>query len=97
MTDVTSPIDDPKSESRAVLQNSCISAVIWECYTITDASGRPATLAVVDEHGHILDLGPQVQQEVWDLAILAYRKYLVGEGYLRIHSTPEGLFQDKDW
>ncbi|MBC8722101.1 hypothetical protein F6X37_11000 [Paraburkholderia sp. 31.1] len=97
MTDVTSPIDDPHSESRAILQHSCVVAVIWEHYTITDTQGKPATLAIVDEQGKVLDSGPEVQQEIWDLAILAYRKYLVGEGYLRIHSTPEGLFQDKDW
>lgn len=97
MTDITSPIEDPRSESRAILHHSCVSAVIWERYTITTADGKPATLAVVDERGNVLDIGPEVQQEVWDLAILAYRKYLVGKGYLRIHSTPDGLFQDKDW
>jgi hypothetical protein len=42
----------------------------------------------------VLDSGPQVAQEVWDLAVLSYRRYLRGEGYLRVFSTPDGLFEE---
>uniref|UniRef100_A0A1I9YVF8 Uncharacterized protein n=1 Tax=Paraburkholderia sprentiae WSM5005 TaxID=754502 RepID=A0A1I9YVF8_9BURK len=73
-----------------------VSAVQWEGYTITGEDGRPATLAVIDQDGKVLDAGPEVAQEIWDLAILSYRQVLVGESLLRIYSTPEGLLQDSD-
>ncbi|MFT0167545.1 hypothetical protein ACLKMY_00755 [Paraburkholderia mimosarum] len=80
--------------SAPVLKHSTVSAVSWERYTITDEKGQPATLAILDKDGRVLDIGPEVAQEIWDLAVLSYRRYLVGEGYLRIYSTPEGLYQD---
>ncbi len=82
------------TESGPVLKHSVVSARSWERYTITTEDGKPATLAIVDEQGHVLDSGPQVAQEIWDLAVLSYRRYLHGEGYLRVYSSPDGLFQD---
>jgi hypothetical protein len=81
-------------ENGPVLKHSVVSARSWERYTITTDEGKPATLAILDERGQVLDAGPQVAQEIWDLAIIAYRQYLRGEGYLRVTSSPEGLFQE---
>ncbi|MFP4891265.1 hypothetical protein [Paraburkholderia sp. EG304] len=92
MTKKDSASVDP---SGPVLKHSIVTALMWERYTIQAADGRPATLAIIDEDGAVLDAGPEVAQEIWDLAILAYRQYLVGEGVLRIYSTPEGLLQDR--
>ncbi|WP_202905070.1 hypothetical protein [Paraburkholderia mimosarum] len=83
-------------ESGPVLKHSTVTALMWERYTITGEDGRPATLAIIDPDGKILDAGPEVADEFWELAILAYRQYLIGEGLLRIYSTPEGLLQDHD-
>ncbi|MEX3950581.1 hypothetical protein AB4Y45_25585 [Paraburkholderia sp. EG287A] len=88
--------DAPNPENAPVLRHSTVTALMWERFTITGDDGRPATLAILDEDGHVLDAGPQVAHELWELAVLAYRQYLVGEGLLRIYSTPEGLLQDHD-
>jgi hypothetical protein len=83
------------AENGPVLKHSTVTALMWERYTITGADGKPATLAIIDEHGNVLDAGPEVAQEFWELAILAYRQFLTGERLLRIYSTPEGLLQDR--
>ena len=77
-----------------VLKRSIVTARSWERYTITDLEGRPAVFAILDGDGQILDSGPAVAQEIWDLAIAAERRYLVGEGYLKVTSSPAGLTQE---
>lgn len=84
--------DDPASGP--VLKRSIVSARAWDRYTFQTKRGLPATLAIVDEEGNVLDSGPEVAREIWDVAILAYRRYLRGEGYLRVISSPDGLFQE---
>ncbi|WP_321941685.1 MULTISPECIES: hypothetical protein [Paraburkholderia] len=82
------------SANAPVLKRSIISARAWDRYTFQTARGQPATLAIVDLDGNVLDSGPDVAREIWDIAILAYRQYLRGEGYLRTISSPSGLFQE---
>ncbi|WP_233866771.1 hypothetical protein [Paraburkholderia adhaesiva] len=83
-------------ESAPVLKHSTVTALMWERYRITSEDGKPATLAIIDEKGNVLDAGPEVARELWELALLAYRQYLSGEGLLRIYSTPDGLLQDHE-
>jgi hypothetical protein len=78
-----------------VLHHSIVAARNWERFTITDEGGRPATLAIIDERGKVLDSGPEVAQEVWELAVLAYQKYLVGEGHMRVITGPDGLTEQE--
>ncbi|KVS51014.1 hypothetical protein WK39_27770 [Burkholderia cepacia] len=56
--------------------------------------GRPAMLAVVDPDGHILEAGPAVGDEAWNVVVHAYRLFLQGRGYLKVYATPEGMRQD---
>ncbi|HKR40084.1 MAG TPA: hypothetical protein VJU59_10490 [Paraburkholderia sp.] len=88
--------DAPNPENAPVLRHSTVTALMWEHFKITGEDGKPATLAIIDENGKVLDVGPQVADELWELALLAYRQYLTGEGLLRIYSTPEGLLQDHE-
>ncbi|MGF6792724.1 hypothetical protein [Paraburkholderia sp. 35.1] len=85
--------EDP--ENCPVLKHSTVTALMWERFTITGKDGKPATLAIIDERGDVLDAGPDVAKELWELAILAYRQFLTGEKLLRIYSTPDGLLQDR--
>lgn len=82
------------AESAPVLKHSVVSAMTWERFTVATEDGKPAMIAIIDEDGRVLDSGPQVAQELHDLAVLAYRRYLFGEGYLRVSSTPRGLFEE---
>jgi hypothetical protein len=88
----TANVDDPAT---GALVNSIISAVGWQGLTITTAEGKPAMLAVVDEHGRIVECGPDVAREAWHVAVLSYRRFLIGEGCLRVYSSPTGIYQDE--
>ncbi|WP_080409987.1 hypothetical protein [Burkholderia ubonensis] len=65
-----------------------ISAVSYKGLSVTTASGEPATLAVVDKDGKVIDAGPEVAHAAWDVAIRSYRNFLMGMGYLRVLSKP---------
>ncbi|MCX4156171.1 MULTISPECIES: hypothetical protein [Paraburkholderia] len=80
-------IGDPKS---SLLTNSIISAVSFEGLSITTISGEPATLAVVDKDGKIVEMGPNVAREAWNVALASYKNFLKGTGHLRVHSKPPG-------
>ncbi|HDR9290131.1 TPA: hypothetical protein QDB46_005320 [Burkholderia multivorans] len=67
---------------------STISAVSFEGLSITTPDGQPATLAVMDMHGRIIDSGPNVVRAVWEVAIKSYRNFLIGSGHLRVLSKP---------
>ncbi|MDN7510932.1 hypothetical protein [Burkholderia multivorans] len=65
-----------------------ISAVSYEGFSIATSDGRPAKLAVIDEDGQIVEAGPKIADVVWDVAIAAYRQFLMGSGHLRVLSRP---------
>nr|WP_080424148.1 hypothetical protein [Burkholderia ubonensis] len=65
-----------------------ISAVSYKGLSVTTASGEPARLAVVDQHGNVVDAGPEVARAAWDVAIRSYRNFLMGTGHLRVLSKP---------
>ncbi|KVM99930.1 hypothetical protein [Burkholderia stagnalis] len=67
---------------------STISAVSFQGLQITTPDGEPATLAVIDMQGRIIDSGPKVMRAVWDVAIRSYRNFLIGSGHLRVLSKP---------
>ncbi|KWD07492.1 hypothetical protein WM34_19935 [Burkholderia ubonensis] len=67
---------------------STISAVSFQGLRITTPDGESATLAVIDKQGRIIDSGPNVMWAVWEVAIRAYRNFLMGIGHLRALSKP---------
>jgi hypothetical protein len=42
--------------------------------------------------GEVIESGPELVEEVWDAAVEAYRRFLVGEKALRVVSSPQGFF-----
>lgn len=70
------------------LANAILSGVAHEGLTATTTDGQPATLAVVDSHGNIIESGPQVAREAWNVAIAVYRNFLIGHGHLRVQTSP---------
>lgn len=65
-----------------------ISAVSHEGLTVT-VDGRPGALAIIDADGHIVASGKAVAREAEAVALNCYRKFLTGEGYLRVASRIE--------
>ncbi|WP_175964444.1 hypothetical protein [Burkholderia pyrrocinia] len=68
---------------------STISAVSFQGLSITTPDGEPATLAVIDMHGCIIDSGPSVMRVVWEVAIRSYRNFLIGSSHLRVLAKPK--------
>ncbi len=62
---------------------------------IETAKGQPATLAVIDSEGHVLDSGPQLAEQVWTLALDAYEAFLFAEGALRVYVPPSDASQNE--
>lgn len=68
--------------------SSAITAVSYEGLSVSTPTGEAATLAVVDQNGNVIDAGPAVARAVWDVAIAAYRNFLMGTGHLRVLTKP---------
>ncbi len=70
---------------------STISAVSFQGISVSTPLGEPASLAVVDQHGNVVEAGPDVERAVWGVAIAAYRNFLLGKGHMRVLSQPSEL------
>lgn len=70
------------------LKKSVISGVCYEGLSISTKDGKPARLAVIDADGNILDAGPEVAREAWNVTLAVYKNFLIGNGHLRIFSGP---------
>ncbi|HZX77129.1 hypothetical protein [Lysobacter sp.] len=68
-----------------------ISALSYEGLTAVTADGRPATFALLDEHGHVIAAGMHVAEAAWTTSIQAYREFLMGRGHLRVFTKAEVL------
>ena len=68
-----------------------ISALSYEGLTAVTADGRPATFALLDEDGRIIAAGEDVAEAAWTTSIQAYRKFLMGEGHMRVFTKAEAL------
>ncbi|HDR8943602.1 TPA: hypothetical protein QDA71_000567 [Burkholderia vietnamiensis] len=67
--------------------SSTISAVSFQGLSIETPDGNPATLAVLDQNGRVVDAGPAVSRAVWDIAIRSYRNFLCAQGFLRVRTV----------
>lgn len=89
MTKKQSKQASPTADTQiAAAISSTISAVSFQGLSIVTPDGNPATLAVVDQNGKIVEAGPSVMRAVWDVAIRSYRNFLIGNGHLRVLTQP---------
>lgn len=70
------------------LKQTVISGVCYEGLSVSTKDGKPARLAVIDADGNILDAGPEVAREAWNVTLAVYKNFLIGKGHLRILSEP---------
>jgi hypothetical protein len=66
------------------LTTSEISAVIHRGLSVKTNDGKPARLAIIDEHGNIIEAGDQVALEAFMVSIASYKNFLKGNGHLRV-------------
>ncbi|ABA60053.1 hypothetical protein UXJ26_05970 [Burkholderia multivorans] len=85
MTKKQSKHAEPTTDMQVVAPiNSQISAVHFQGLRITTPDGQPATLAVVDMQGRVIESGQTVVRAAWEVAIKAYRNFLSDKGILRV-------------
>lgn len=70
------------------LKTAIISAVGHEGLTVTTRDGRPARLAIIDSDGNVIESGPSVAIEAWNVTLATYKNILIGKGHLRIFNSP---------
>lgn len=75
------------------LEHSRISANVNTGFQMTTADGRPARLAILDEDGNIIEAGPAVAKEAWNVCIAVQKNFWRGMGHLIVHSEPPGQAQ----
>jgi len=68
-----------------------ISALSYEGLTAVTAEGKPARFALIDEDGKVIAAGKEVAEAAWTTSIQAYRQFLMGHGYMRVHTKPDAL------
>lgn len=72
------------------LEHARISANINTGYQLTTADGRPARMAIIDEDGNVIESGPAVAKEAWNVCIAVQKNFWIGQGHYVVHSSPPG-------
>lgn len=66
-----------------------ISAVVHQGLTLKTKDGQPARLAIIDGAGNVVEAGPAVAREAFNVSIACYKNFLIGQGHLRVFSSAE--------
>ncbi|NKJ23768.1 hypothetical protein [Dyella sp. SG609] len=74
--------------STGSLTQAVLTAVCFEGLSAETREGRKATLAIIDENGKVIERGPAVAQEAWNVTLACYKNFLVGQGHLRVFCGP---------
>lgn len=77
------------------LEHATISGVIYEGFTCQHRDGRKLRMALVDDAGNIVEAGPAVAREAWNVCIQVQKNFWKGQGHLRVFSKPPELFTDE--
>ena len=75
------------------LTGATISAVCFEGLSAETREGRKALFAIIDEDGKVIEAGPAVAKEAWNVTLACYKNFLVGQGHLRVFAGPPGGIQ----
>ena len=68
------------------LTQAILTAVCFEGLSAQTREGQKASFAIVDENGKVIERGPAVAQEAWNVMLACYKNFLVGQGHLRVFS-----------
>ena len=64
---------------------------LWKGVYAVDADGRPLTLAIVDDAGHVIEQGETVSREAWKAVLKSYLSHLRELGLMRTLTEPPEL------
>lgn len=66
------------------LENATLSATCFQPFDVTTKDGKPARVAIIDADGNIIEAGPAVANELWNLMTNVYKQFLIGKGHVRV-------------
>jgi len=70
------------------LTQAVLTAVCFEGLSAETREGQKATFAIIDETGKVIERGPAVAREAWNVTLACYKNFLIGQGHLRVFSGP---------
>lgn len=71
------------------LTNARVSAYPNNRLVIEDADGNPATLAVLDANGNVIESGDDLICEIEGVCVAAVKGILFSRGWLRVYAPPD--------
>jgi len=70
------------------LTQATLTAVCFEGLSAETREGQKATFAIIDENEKVIERGPVVARDAWNVMLACYKNFLVGQGHLRVFSGP---------
>jgi hypothetical protein len=70
------------------LRIATMSAICYEGVTVASTNGDPATLAVVDGSGNVIESGKSVSLAAWSIPVASYLNLLGDAGHMRVYTSP---------
>ena len=78
------------------LSSAVLSGVAHEGLTVTTKDGRRARLAIIDEDGTVLESGPSVESEVFNVSMNVLRNFWLGKGHIRVLAGPPNMLMETE-
>ncbi len=74
-------------KTQGPLAAATVSATVSKGFEVT-AEGKKARIALIDEDGNVIEAGPAVAVELWNVCIQVQHNFWVGEGHITVLSEP---------
>lgn len=84
-----------KALPNPTITGASLKATVSTGFTFTSADGKPARMAIVDEHGNILAVGDDVSWAAWRVCVEVQENFWEGQGHLVVHACPPGQMPSK--
>lgn len=68
-----------------------IQATVSTGFVVKTREGAPARLAIIDEHGNVIEAGKNVEQAAWRLCVEVQENFWEGKGHLVVHTEAPGM------
>lgn len=76
-----------KALPNPTINGACMKATVSTGFTVTSPDGKPARMAIVDEHGNILAVGDDVSWAAWRVCVEVQENFWEGQGHLVVHTS----------
>lgn len=83
----------PKTNTLAL---TFISAICFEGLRVQTKDGKNCKLAIIDDEGNVIESGEAVAKEAWNVTLASYKNMMIGQGHLRVFSTPPPGIKSKN-